>query len=184
MLSRPSRRKAIPFERLRCRRQLVGRRPEPVSRDLTADLRKRRPDHGDDAQRRAPSDLHQRPGGDSRGHGGFVCDRLFPLLLLSHAYEDKHGEEAEIRILRMRPRTGLKGAVRCVARRCDFLTRGGLSPRSWRLRREVDRHGNTCKDCGDEIDGHCGGGSRAELLSVRRGGVLWHGGSWRNAISG
>ena len=54
LLSRPSRRKAIPFERLRCRRQLVGHRPR-----------------------------------------GFVFDRLFLPLLLSHAYKDK--DEAAIR---------------------------------------------------------------------------------------
>ncbi len=35
--------------------------------------------------------------GDSRGHGGFVFDRLLPPLLLSHAYEDKDGQEAAIR---------------------------------------------------------------------------------------
>ena len=32
--------------------------------------------------------------GDSRGHGGFVFDRLFLPLLLSHAYKDKDGQEA------------------------------------------------------------------------------------------
>ena len=31
--------------------------------------------------------------GDSRGHGGFVFDRLFLPLLLSHAYKDKDGQE-------------------------------------------------------------------------------------------
>lgn len=35
--------------------------------------------------------------GDSRGHGGFVFDRLFQPLLLSHAYKDKNGQEAAIR---------------------------------------------------------------------------------------
>ncbi|NYH14768.1 NAD(P)-dependent oxidoreductase [Paraburkholderia bryophila] len=35
--------------------------------------------------------------GDSRGHGGFVFDRLFQPLLLSHAYKDKHRQEAAIR---------------------------------------------------------------------------------------
>jgi len=35
--------------------------------------------------------------GDSRGHGGFVFDRLFLPLLLSHAYKDKEGQEAAIR---------------------------------------------------------------------------------------
>ena len=35
--------------------------------------------------------------GDSRGHGGFVFDRLFQPLLLSHAYKDKDGQEAAIR---------------------------------------------------------------------------------------
>ena len=35
--------------------------------------------------------------GDSRGHGGFVFDRLFLPLLLSHAYKDKDGQEAAIR---------------------------------------------------------------------------------------
>ena len=31
--------------------------------------------------------------GDSRGHGGFVFDRLFLPLLLSHAYKEKDGQE-------------------------------------------------------------------------------------------
>jgi uncharacterized protein YbjT (DUF2867 family) len=35
--------------------------------------------------------------GDSRGHGGFVFDRLFLPLLLSHAYKDKDRQEATIR---------------------------------------------------------------------------------------
>ena len=35
--------------------------------------------------------------GDSRGHGGFVFDRLFQPLLLSHAYKDKNRQEATIR---------------------------------------------------------------------------------------
>ncbi|MGV1760913.1 NAD(P)-dependent oxidoreductase [Rhizobium sp. A22-96] len=35
--------------------------------------------------------------GDSRGHGGFVFDRLFQPLLLSQAYKDKNGQEAAIR---------------------------------------------------------------------------------------
>jgi uncharacterized protein YbjT (DUF2867 family) len=35
--------------------------------------------------------------GDSRGHGGFVFDRLFQPLLLSQAYKDKDGQEAAIR---------------------------------------------------------------------------------------
>ncbi len=35
--------------------------------------------------------------GDSRGHGGFVFDRLFLPLLLSHAYKDKDRQEAAIR---------------------------------------------------------------------------------------
>ena len=35
--------------------------------------------------------------GDSRGHGGFVFDRLFQPLLLSEAYKDKEGQEAAIR---------------------------------------------------------------------------------------
>jgi len=35
--------------------------------------------------------------GDSRGHGGFVFDRLFQPLLLSHAYKDKERQEAAIR---------------------------------------------------------------------------------------
>jgi len=33
-------------------------------------------------------------GTASRGHGGFVFDRLFLPLLLSHAYKDKDGQEA------------------------------------------------------------------------------------------
>ncbi len=33
----------------------------------------------------------------SRGHGGFVFDRLFQPLLLSHAYKDKNRQEAAIR---------------------------------------------------------------------------------------
>ncbi len=35
--------------------------------------------------------------GDSRGHGGFVFDRLFLPLLLSQAYKDKERQEAAIR---------------------------------------------------------------------------------------
>ena len=35
--------------------------------------------------------------GDSRGHGGFVFDRLFQPLLLSQAYKDKVRQEAAIR---------------------------------------------------------------------------------------
>ena len=35
--------------------------------------------------------------GDSRGHGGFVFDRLFLPLLLSHAYKDKDGQDIAIR---------------------------------------------------------------------------------------
>lgn len=35
--------------------------------------------------------------GDSRGHGGFVFDRLFLPLLLSEAYKDKERQEAAIR---------------------------------------------------------------------------------------
>lgn len=34
--------------------------------------------------------------GDSRGHGGFVFDRLFQPLLLSQAYKDKNRQEAVI----------------------------------------------------------------------------------------
>src|ERR1700722_1366942 len=36
-------------------------------------------------------------GTASRGYGGFVFDRLFLPLLLSHAYKDKDGQEAAIR---------------------------------------------------------------------------------------
>jgi uncharacterized protein YbjT (DUF2867 family) len=35
--------------------------------------------------------------GESRGHGGFVFDRLFMPLLLRHAYKDKGRQEAAIR---------------------------------------------------------------------------------------
>jgi putative NADH-flavin reductase len=35
--------------------------------------------------------------GDSRGHGGFVFDRLFQPLLLSQAYKDKNRQEAAVR---------------------------------------------------------------------------------------
>ena len=35
--------------------------------------------------------------GDSRGHGGFVFDRIFQPLLLSQAYKDKGRQEAAIR---------------------------------------------------------------------------------------
>ena len=41
--ARPSRRKPIPFERLRCRRQLVGHRPGPVPRGQPADRRNTAP---------------------------------------------------------------------------------------------------------------------------------------------
>ncbi len=33
------------------------------------------------------------------GHGGFVFDRLFLPLLLSHVYKDKDGQEATIDLL-------------------------------------------------------------------------------------
>ena len=51
------------LERLRCRRHLIGHWLEPVPRGQPADRRDTRPDHGDDAQRRAPSGLRQCPGG-------------------------------------------------------------------------------------------------------------------------
>jgi hypothetical protein len=98
LLSRPSRRKAIPFEQLRCCRQLVGHRPEPVPRGQLADL-----------ATGALVTAMTRNGvrrlvcisalgvGDSRGHGGFVFDRLFLPLLLSHAYKDKDGQDIAIR---------------------------------------------------------------------------------------
>ena len=35
--------------------------------------------------------------GDSRGHGGFIFDRIFQPLLLRHAYKDKERQEAAIR---------------------------------------------------------------------------------------
>ena len=70
------------------------------------------------------------------------------------------------------------------AHRCDFESRRGVVTAAWRLQLAVDRFGNTCKDCGDEIIGQCGGGSRAVLLSVLRGSVLWYGRGWRNAVTG
>jgi len=76
LLTRPSRRKAIPFERLGCRRQLVGHRPEPVRRLVC---------------------ITAIGVEDSRGHGGFVFDRLFLPLLLSHPARTKDGQEAAIR---------------------------------------------------------------------------------------
>src|SRR5580693_7483966 len=48
LLSRPSRRKAIPFERLGCRRQLVGHRPQPDPRSQPADRRNTCHGHGDE----------------------------------------------------------------------------------------------------------------------------------------
>ncbi len=98
LLSGPSRRKAIPFEQLRCRRRLVGHRPEPVPRGQLADL-----------ATGALVTAMTRNGvrrlvcisalgvGDSRGHGGFVFDRLFLPLLLSHTYKDKDGQDTAIR---------------------------------------------------------------------------------------
>jgi hypothetical protein len=38
-------------------------------------------------------------GTASRGHGGFVFDRLFLPMLLSHVYKDKDGQEAAIVLL-------------------------------------------------------------------------------------
>ena len=60
LLTRPSRRKRL----------------EPVPRGQPADRRNRRPGHGDDAQRSAPSGLRQRPWGSGTAvaHGGFVFD--------------------------------------------------------------------------------------------------------------
>jgi hypothetical protein len=87
-LSRPSRRKAIPFERLRCRRQFVGHRPEPVPRGQLADRR-----NGALATAMTRNGMRRLVCisalgvGDSRSHGGFVFDRLFLPLLLSHAYQ-------------------------------------------------------------------------------------------------
>src|SRR5437870_13617181 len=98
LLSRPSRRKAIPFERLRCRRQLLGTDLSPfrevslltVATDALVTEMTR------NGVRRLVC-ISALGVGDSRGHGGFVFDRLFLPLLLSHAYKDRDGQEAAIR---------------------------------------------------------------------------------------
>jgi hypothetical protein len=78
LLSRPSRRKAIPFERLRCRRQLLGTGLSPFREVSLLTV-----------ATRALVTAMTRNGvprlvcitalgvGDSRGHSGFVFDRLF-----------------------------------------------------------------------------------------------------------
>ena len=77
LLSRPSRRKAIPFERLGCRGcRWYGLGLRPVPRGQPADRRHRRPGHGDDVQRRTPLGLHQRLGG--RGQPAVAKGGGFP----------------------------------------------------------------------------------------------------------
>ena len=88
LLSRPSKRRAIPFERLRCRRQLVGHRLSPfrevsLPTVATGGLVTAMTRNG---VRRLVC-ISALGVGDSRGHGGFVFDRLFLPLLLSHAYQ-------------------------------------------------------------------------------------------------
>jgi putative NADH-flavin reductase len=58
--------------------------------------------------------------GDSHGHGGFVFDRLFQPLLLSHAYKDKDRQEAAIRA------SSLDWVVVRPARLINGLARGNL----------------------------------------------------------
>jgi hypothetical protein len=77
------------------RRHTAAKRPERGHADDRSDTLA---GHGDDAERRASSGLHQRLGvGDSRGHGGFVFDRMFQPLLLRNAYKEKNRQEATIR---------------------------------------------------------------------------------------
>jgi uncharacterized protein YbjT (DUF2867 family) len=58
--------------------------------------------------------------GDSRGHGGFVFDRLFQPLLLSQAYKDKNRQEAAIRV------TSLDWVIVRPARLTDDQARGSV----------------------------------------------------------
>jgi len=58
--------------------------------------------------------------GDSRGHGGFVFDRLFQPLLLSQAYKDKSRQEATIRV------TSLDWVIVRPARLTDDQARGSV----------------------------------------------------------
>lgn len=58
--------------------------------------------------------------GDSRGHGGFVFDRLFQPLLLSPAYKDKNRQEAAIRV------TSLDWVIVRPARLTDDQARGSV----------------------------------------------------------
>jgi hypothetical protein len=58
--------------------------------------------------------------GDSRGHGGFVFDRLFQPLLLSQAYKDKNRQEAAIRV------TSLDWVIVRPARLTDDQARGSF----------------------------------------------------------
>jgi hypothetical protein len=84
LLSRPSRRKAIPFERLRYRRQLVGAGLSPfreVSLPTVAALALVTAMTRNGVRRLVCIDALG--VGDSRDHGGFVFDRLFRPLLLS-----------------------------------------------------------------------------------------------------
>ena len=93
LLSRPSRQKAIPFERLRCRRQLIGHRPEPfreVSLLTVATGALVKPMTRNGVRRLVC--ISALGVGNSRGHGGFVLDRLFLPLLRSHAYKDQDGQ--------------------------------------------------------------------------------------------
>jgi hypothetical protein len=80
LLSRPSRRKAIPFERLRCRRQLVGHRSEPVPRGQPADRRNRGPGHGNDVQRAEPNGDKPAPTGRATQIAAMVITGLVAVI--------------------------------------------------------------------------------------------------------
>jgi len=58
--------------------------------------------------------------GDSRGHGGFVFDRLFQPLLLTQAYKDKNRQEAAISV------TSLDWVIVRPARLTDDQARGSV----------------------------------------------------------
>jgi hypothetical protein len=96
LLSRPSRRKAIPFERLRCHAVVsslgTGVSPFREVSLLTVATGALVTAMTRNGVRRLVC-ISALGVGDSRGHGGFVFDRLFLPLLLSHAYKDKDGQE-------------------------------------------------------------------------------------------
>ena len=76
--------------------------------------------------------------GDSKGHGGFVFDRMFQPLLLGQAYKDKERQEAAIKassrsigsssVQHSSPNQPARGSVRALTD-LDRLARGQDSSR-------------------------------------------------------